>query len=328
VILHTLGGCQSASAPQQGSLGDEEDHAFQVDEIPPLSPVSLGAGERLRVVATTSVVADVVHNVGGDRIELKVLMPRGADPHSFEPTPQDVAAVVDAHVVFANGVGLEAFLDPLIESAGAEGKVAPVSVGVELLSLDEEHEHEGGESEEEHERGEYDPHVWFDPKNVQVWVSNIAQVLQALDPDHADLYAENAAAYEAELLALHDWILEQVDQLPAARRQLVTDHTSLAYFAQRYGFDQIGAVFPGLSTLSEPSAQELAALQERIQEHRVKAIFVGTTVNPNLAQQVAHDTGVQIAFLYTGSLSAAGGPADTYLAMMRYNVTAIVEGLR
>jgi ABC-type Zn uptake system ZnuABC Zn-binding protein ZnuA len=148
-----------------------------------------------------------------------------------------------------------------------------------------------------------------------------------LDPANAETYRANAAAYIAELTALDEWIEEQVAQVPPERRKLVTDHEVFGYFAQRYGFEQVGAVISGVSTLAEPSAQEMAALQERIGELDVPAIFVGTTVNPTLAESVARDTGTQIVELYTGSLSDAGGPAPTYIEYMRYNVSRIVEAL-
>jgi manganese/iron transport system substrate-binding protein len=305
------------------------EHGHDADEMPSLSPATLDAGAKLQVVATTSIVADVVRNVGGDLIDLKTLMPVGADPHAFEPTPQDVAAVADAHVVFVNGAGLEEFLEPLLESAGEGVTVVPASYGVELLQFGGEHEEEAGWGDpSEHHHGGADPHTWFDPHNVMVWAYNVEHALSALDPAHAETYQANAEAYEAELEALDAWIQEQVAQVPEAHRKLVTDHTAFSYFARRYGFEQIGAVFPGYSTLAEPSAQELAALEDAIREHDVQAVFVGVTVNPDLAQRVAGDTGTRLVFLYTGSLSERGGPAGDYFALMRYNVSAITEALR
>jgi ABC-type Zn uptake system ZnuABC Zn-binding protein ZnuA len=315
----------------------EHDQEADADEMPSLSPVSLSGGEKLQVVATTSIVADVVHTIGGDRIALTTLIPLGTDPHAFEPTPRDAAAVTDAHVVFANGAGLEVFLEPLLESAGADAKVVPVSYDVELVQIEDEHEHEeehegeDREHEEEHEAHEHgdgvDPHTWFDPNNVRVWTQNIERALSALDPDGAEAYTANAETYTAQLEELDAWIREQVAQVDKANRRMVTDHTSLSYFVRRYGFEQVGAVFPGYSTLAEPSARELAALEDAIREFDVKAVFVGMTVNPDLAQRIADDTGVRLVVLYTGSLSEAGGPADDYVSFMRYNVSAIVEAL-
>ncbi|MCX7682719.1 MAG: metal ABC transporter substrate-binding protein [Anaerolineae bacterium] len=316
VLLLVAGGCRPGPA-------HEADQEHEADEMPQLRPADLKAGEKLRVVATTNIVADVVHQVGGDLIELTTLLPAGTDPHTFEPTPQDAAALAGAHVVFANGAGLELFLEDLLESVGGEVALVPVSYGVELLTLEEE-----GEAEAHPHHGEVDPHVWFDPNHVVVWVSNIEQVLGALDPAHAAAYQANAERYRAELRALDSWIEEMVAQVPVENRKLVVDHKALAYFARRYGFEQVGAVFPGYSTLTEPSARELAALEEVIREHGVRAIFVSTTVNPALAERVARDTGTRLVFLYTGSLSEPGGPADNYIALMRYNTAAIVSALR
>ncbi len=270
--------------------------------------------EKLRVVATTTIVGDVVRAVGGDAIALTVLLPPGVDPHTFEPTPQDVAAVADAAVVFANGAGLERFLEPLLQNAGGHARLVTVSEGIALRRL-------GGSAHE------VDPHVWFDPLNVMVWVRNIARALRTLDPAHAEVYAANARRYEDELRKLDAWIRDQVARVPPEQRKLVTDHAVFGYFAQRYGFEQVGAIVPGGSSAAEPSAQALVALEETIREQKVRAIFVGKTVNPSLAQRIAEDTGVRIVFLYTGSLSAPGGPADTYLKLMRYDVTAIVKAL-
>jgi len=270
---------------------------------------------KLRVVATTTVVGDVVGAVGGDAIALTVLLPTGADPHSYEPTPQDAAAVSDADVVFVNGAGLESFLDPLLENAGGDAQVISVSEGITFRHLGGEH-------------GDRDPHVWFDPHNVVVWVENVERTLSTLDPGDAGTYAANAGEYEASLQELDDWIREQAAQIPEANRKLVTDHAAFGYFAERYGFEQAGAVFPGFNTLAEPSAQERAELEETIRALDVRAIFVGTTINPSLAQQIAEDTGVRVVFLYTGSLSEPDGAAGSYLALMRYDVSAMVDGLK
>jgi ABC-type Zn uptake system ZnuABC Zn-binding protein ZnuA len=341
----------------EGESEEEHDHEHTEEGTPAPSPdlsaiTPITASETLDVVATTSIVADVVRNVGGETINLTVLMPPGTDPHAFEPTPRDVAAVADADVVFANGVGLEEFMDSLLASAGAhEGKVIHVSHGLELLAFGTEHEHEGepehehegepehehegepeheheGEPEHEHDHSGLDPHVWFSPANVEGWVDTIARTLRHADPARAESYTSNAAAYREALHDLDTWVREQVAQIPEANRKLVTDHTAFGYFAHRYGFEQIGAVVPGSSTMAEPSAQELAELEDTIRAHQVPAIFVGTTVNPSLSERVAQDTGTRLVPLYTGSLSEAGGPADTYLNLMRFNTRAMVEALR
>lgn len=309
------GGAAPASADPEGVLPAS------------LEPVDLGPDERLSVVATTSIVADVVANVGGDRIELIRLMPLGVDPHAFEPTPRDMAASSDADVIFINGAGLEIFLSDLLEVAGEQTPVISVSRGIDFLPPAEGHEHAEGEDDHEDE-AEVDPHVWFDPNNVKIWVENIRDSLIRLDPDNADVYEANAADYMAQLEELNAWMQDQVNSIPKDRRNLVTDHAVFTYFVNAYGFDQVGVVIPGASTLSEPSARELAALAETITEDEVPAIFVSTTVDPRLAEQVAQDTGIEVVSLYTGSLSSEDEPAATYLDFMRYNMTQIVDALR
>ncbi|MCX6096486.1 MAG: metal ABC transporter substrate-binding protein [Candidatus Bipolaricaulota bacterium] len=276
--------------------------------------VAGGAAAPLEVAATTSIVGDVVRAVGGEAISLTVLLPAGADPHTFEPTPREMASLADVQVIFVNGGGLETFLGALL--AAVTAPVVSVSEGVTFLSLSP-----GGQ-----EQG-VDPHVWFDPRNVVVWAKNIARELALLDPANAEGYAARALAYEQELKDLDAWIVEAVAAIPRERRKLVSDHEAFGYFVDRYGFDDVGTVIPGLSTLAEPSAQGLAALEDAIRERGVPAIFVGITVNPALAEQVAQDTGARIVFLYTGALSGTAGPAGTYLDLMRYDVRTIVQAL-
>lgn len=289
---------------------------------PPLEPVSLSPGERLRVVATTSIVGDVVAQVGGEAIQLTVLLPIGADPHTYEPPPADLAAVAQAHVIFVNGFGLEGVLEQTLRNVAGDRPIVAVSAGIEPRKM-EEHHHEG----EAHAHGDVDPHVWMDVRNVMTWTENIRQTLSALDPAHADLYAANAAAYRKELEALDAWIQEQVAQVPPQNRKLVTNHPAFGYFADRYGFEQVAAVYP-VSPGAEPSAQEIAQLEETIRQFGVPAVFAETTVNPKLAEQVARDTGVRLVTLYTGSLGAPGSGAETYIGMMRANVQAIVDALK
>lgn len=314
-----------------------------------------GSG-RLKVVASTTIVGDVVAQVGGNLIELTVLFPPGADPHTFEPRPQDIAALSDARMVVINGMGLEGALEPALE-ANVKGTIVHASEGIAVLAFageehageehaGEEHKHEGEEhageehageehehAGEEHEGEEHhheggDPHTWTDPNNVIVWAQNIAAALAKSDPANAKTYQANADAYIAALTELDGWIRAQVEQIPAERRKIVTDHLVFGYFADEYGLEQVGALIGSFSTNAAPSAQELAALEDKIKEQGVPAVFVGQTVNPELAEQVAQDTGVKLVHVYTGSLSAPGGEADSYLAFMRYNVNAIVEALK
>jgi len=294
---------------------------------------SPAAGDKLPVLATTSIVADVVRQVGGDYVQVTTLLPLGTDPHTFEPRPQDAAAIADSALVFANGAGLEEFLAPLLENAGATDKLVEVSQGIELLPFEgEEHHHEGegegeGEGEEHHHEGG-DPHTWMDPNNVMLWSENIAAALSAADPAHAEAYRANAAAYQEQLRVLDAWIRQQVAPIPVEKRLFVSDHAAWGYFAEEYGFTQVGTITASFSTGASPSAQELAALEEEIRSLGVQVILLGTDVNPNLAEQIAQDTGARIVRVYHGSLTPADGPAATYLDFMRYNVTAIVDALK
>lgn len=276
---------------------------------------------KLGVLATTTIVGDVIRQVGGDRIIVDTLLPVGVDPHTFQPNPQDIAKVAEAQVIFANGAGLEEFLEPLLQNAGENVEVVDVSSGIQLLQA-------GGQlaGEEQHTGG--DPHTWFDPLNVITWTQNIEKKLSELDPDNAQTYAANSQKYQSALHDLDAWIQEQVAQIPEGNRKLVSDHTSLTYFAARYGFEQVGAIIPGYSTLAQPSAQELAALEDAIRGLGVKAVLVEKNINPALAQQVAQDTGVLLVPLYNGSLSEGDGPAATYIEFMKYNVGEIVRALR
>ncbi len=317
IVILNLGGLPACRAPEAAST------------------------DKFKVVATTTIVGDVVRQIGGDAIALTVLLPVGSDPHTFSPTPQDVAAVSDADVVFINGAGLEEFLAQLLANAGGNAEIVDLSADVTLLEFESDHHHDDNhghdhDDDSHHDDALYDddhdhdmdPHTWTSPRNVLVWVDAIEQTLSRLDAAHATVYRANAAAYRQELRAVDTWISEQIAQIPAANRVLVTDHLIFGYFAAHYGLEQLGAVVPGYSTLAQPSAQELAALEDAIRAYNVPALFVGSTVNPALAQRVAEDTGVQLVYLYTGSLTAADGDAPTYLAYLRYNVNAIVGALK
>lgn len=286
-------------------------------------------GGKLNVIATTSIIGDVVENIGGEAIQVSVLIPRGSDPHSFEPVPQDLARLSDADLIFANGAGLEEQLLRVVQNAAGDTPLVTLASSIQLINTaaDQDIPHPTEEGND-HEHSDGDPHVWTDPNSVKVWTRAIADALSQSDPSNAALFQSNAEAYRQKLDELDAWIQEQVAQIPPQERRLVTDHLSFAYFAERYGFEQVGAVIPGYSTLSEPSAQELAALEDAIRALGVKAVFVGKTVNPDLAQRVAQDTGTRLVSLYEGSLSPEGGEAGSYLEYMRYNVRAIVSGLQ
>lgn len=300
--------------------------------LPELAPAALSEGEKLRVVATTNIVGDVVRRVGGDAIDLVQLLAPGADPHSYQARPHDLRALNRAHVVFINGLHLEEAMASMLDNLDNGAAVIAVNTGVTPLAFDAghaaEHASDAAAVAKEHRHEGADPHTWMDVRNVERWVKNIAAVLTALDPAHAEMFAANAAAYTAELAALHQEIKTALAAIPTAQRKLISDHDNLGYLANAYGLTVVGTIIPSLSTMAAPSAQELAALQKQIAQEGVKAILVGTTVNPSVAQQIASDVGAVVTPIYTDSLSDANGPAATYIDMMRYNLTQLVAALR
>ncbi len=291
-----LGACGPATAPAQGGAP--------------------------KVLAVETFLADIAQNVAGDRLTVAALLPVGVDPHSYEVTPADVRKVAESTVLIANGAGFETFLQKLLANAGGQRSVIEASVGLAGRSA-----REGELVEEEHPEG--DPHFWLNPINVIKYVENIRDGLSQADPAGKEIYARNAAAYIVKLKELDGWITEQVKAIPPERRLLVTNHESFGYFADRYGFRVVGTIIPSVSTGASPSAQELARLMDHIKGAGAPAIFLETGANPQMAQQIAKDTGVKVVTeLYTHSLTARGGAASDYLAMMRYNTQAIVDALR
>ena len=307
--------------------------------------LGFAAAAQVLVVSTTTIVGDVVSRIAGEDVDVRTLLPIGADPHTFEPTPQDLVLLTQAALVFANGAELEASLEPILETASAP--VVFLSDGLDLLpigdsgreedheaSYDEDHadDHEEAHDEEHgdehvHEHGAYDPHVWFDPAYVEAWTHIIERELIALAPASAEGISTRANAYRQELASLDGWIAETVASLPEDRRRLVSDHLVFGYFAARYGFEQAGAILPGGTTAADPSARELADVIDTIRALDVSAIFVGETVASALVEQVARDTGTRLVYLYTGSLSEVGGPAASYIDLVRYDVRAMVDAL-
>jgi ABC-type Zn uptake system ZnuABC Zn-binding protein ZnuA len=290
-----------------------------------------GGGEQpqadgLAVAATTTIIADLARNVAGDRASVTAIIPAGADPHDFEPTPGDVEQIADAELVLEHGLGYDGWAHDLVEQSGTSAAVVEVTDGVNLIAggEDEHHEHE----DDDHGDHEDDPHVWFDVENVEVMTTNIRDALIAVDPAGRETYDANTEAYLAELDELDGWIHAQVATIPEEDRKLVTSHEAFGYYVAAYGFEYVGAVVPSLDSQAQPSAQQVDELLGLIEAEGVRAIFTETTVNPELAETIAHEAGIEVVTdLYSDSLSADGSETDTYIGMMRHNATAIVEGL-
>jgi ABC-type Zn uptake system ZnuABC Zn-binding protein ZnuA len=270
-----------------------------------------------RVLAVESFLADIAQNVAGDRLTIETLLPVNTDPHSYQPAPRDVIKVANSDVLILNGGGIEAFINPLLDNAGGTRLVIQASNGL-TPRPDLTGEHPEG-----------DPHFWLDPNEVIKYVENIRDGLIQVDPQGQSIYTANTAAYTLRLQSLDAWIKEQVAQIPAGNRQLVTNHESLGYYAARYGFSVVGSVIPSFSSDSDPTARELANLIDLIKSSGARAIFMETGSNTNLAEQIAGETNARIVTdLFTHSVSAANGPAPTYIDMMKYNVTQIVNAVK
>jgi ABC-type Zn uptake system ZnuABC Zn-binding protein ZnuA len=296
-------------------------------------PAEKTAMEKLEVVSTSNIVADWVRVVSQDRVDVFSLLPPNADPHTFRPGTQDVTRVVDADLVLSIGLSLEAgWLSKLVKNASQDpNSVVALGEFVDPIEFaetfgEEEEDHE--EEEEGHGHGTLDPHFWFDPLRVKQAVNRIATQLSTLDPAGETFYQENAAAYIEQLDELDAWIRDEVATVPPERRLLVTSHDSFQYFAQRYGFEVVGAVMPA-TTQAEPTALELSELIEIIEQEGVPAVFTEKSHSDRLSRRVAEETDATlIGGLYTGSLSEPDDEAGTYVDMMRYNVRTIVEALR
>ena len=273
------------------------------------------AGTGIKVVATTTQVGALAREVAGDEVQLTVLLSAGADAHDYEPSPRAVAQIKDAKVVLVNGIGLDEWLDDVISGAGA-AQVVVVTEGIALR--------DGGD---EHAEGA--PPVWHDPANAKTMVDNIVTALSAADPGKAATFKANGDAYKAKLDAVDATIQGLIDAIPAENRKVVTNHDSFGYFFDRYGLEFAGAIIPGTSKDSQPSAKELADLTDLIKREGVKAILAEEEVDPKIAQQLAADTGVTIVTgLYADSRGEPGSGAETVDRMLLANATKIAEALR
>ena len=285
----------------------------------------------LKVLASTSFLADIARNVAGGRAQVESLLPIGADPHAYQAAPSDVAKIAKSNVLILNGVEYEHFIEPLLENAGGERLVIEATTGLEPHAM-EEHAGEDHANETEtdagHEHAAGDPHMWLNPVLVVTYVENIRDGLIQADPEGAATYTANADAYIAQLKNLDAWIISQVETIPAERRLLVTNHEAMGYFAEQYGFTIVDSILPSFSSEATASAQEIAAAIESIKASGAPAIFLGDVENANLAEQIAAETDVKVvADLHLESLTD-GQPAPTYIEMMKYNVSLIVEALK
>jgi zinc/manganese transport system substrate-binding protein len=309
-------------------------------ETPEPGASSATSGPKLAVVATTPEVADFVRNVGGADVAVTQIIKPNVDPHDYEPTPADLQAIATAKLVVKNGVGLEEWLDRTIESAGYKGTIVDSSQGVTLREGGHHHEEEGEHAEEEGEEHageekageeEHDPHIWHDPRNAKIMVTNIQKGLAAAEPAKADAFAKNLAAYTAELDKLDSDNAAAWAKIDKADRKLVTNHDAFGYYIARYELEFVGSVIPSLDTSAELSAKQLTDLVAKIKTTGTKAIFAESSLPPKTAEAIAQQAGVKVVAgedaLFGDSLGAPDSPEGTYLGAERHNTQVIVDAL-
>ena len=296
-----------------------------------LTPFTSASAEPLKVIASFSIIGDFAQNVGGERVEVTTLVGPDGDAHVYEPRPADAAAMATADVVLVNGLHFEGFLERLVETSGAKAQVVELTKGVEPLKMQEEHgqhgaegqtHEEAAEGEEGHHHGDIDPHAFQSIANAKIYVKNIADAFCAADAGGCDAYKANAEAYTQKLTVAEDEVKAAVASIPEDKRVIITSHDAFGYFEHEYGLTFLAP--EGISTEAEASATDVAALIRQVREDKASAIFVESITNARLAEQIATETGLKIGgTLYSDALSAADGPAPTYIDLVRHNIATI-----
>lgn len=275
------------------------------------------AQEKFPVVATFSILADFVKNVGGDRIQLHSLVGPDGDAHVYQPSPNDAKKLAEAKLVFTNGLGFEGWMNRLVKSSGTKATVIVASKGVKPLKMEA---HAG------HDHGDTDPHAWQSVANAKLYVANIRDALIASDAAGKETYEKNASAYLAKLDELDRDIRAVVARIPSERRKIITSHEAFGYFKAAYGIDFIAP--QGVSTEADVSAKDVALIIRQIRTQKIPAVFMENVSDTRLLKQIASETGAKIGGdLFSDALSAANGPASTYLLMMRHNAKQLEGAL-
>lgn len=271
---------------------------------------SVHAGEKINVVASFSILGDLVEQVTGDLANVQTIVGPDADAHVYTPKTSDAKAVSDATVIFVNGLGFETWSQTLIETSGTQAKVIVATEGITPLKVD----------------GEIDPHAWNAIPNGVIYVENIAKAMASIDPDNKARYEANAKAYSERLIAMHETAKSRLSQLPAENRTVVTAHDAFGYLENAYGLTFLAPV--GIDTEAEPSAKELAELIDHLREVKAGALFVENITSPALIEQIARETGLKIGGrLFSDALSERGGPATSYETMFEHNLNTLIEAL-
>lgn len=290
--------------------------AFAMIVAASYAPPAVAASLPIHVVTSTTVFADLVRNVGGDRVTVSSIVPPGVDPHVYDPTPREARNVATADVLFINGLGFEEWLDKLLKNTSAPRlRIVTLSEGLTPIA---------GISFSAHDHDEEgDPHFWLDVTHAIYYVRRIEQALSEHDPAGASVYRSQADAYVKDLEALDEWIQDQISTIPVDRRVLLTYHDAFGYLAQRYGLRLAGVLVRNPDR--EPSPRELATLVRDIRQLGVKAIFAEPQINPRLATSLSAEAGISVAVLYSDALTQE---VPSYIDMMRFNVHSLVGALR
>ncbi|MEX0752633.1 MAG: metal ABC transporter substrate-binding protein [Xanthobacteraceae bacterium] len=270
------------------------------------------AQDKVKVMATFSILNDFVKNVGGDRIELTTLVPVDGDAHVFSPSPADAKKIADAKVVFTNGLGFEGWMPRLIKASGTKAAVVVTTKGIKARKMEAGDEHGNGHAET-------DPHAWQSIANAKVYVANIRDGLSKADPAGKSVYDANAKAYLAKLDELEKEVKDTIAKIPRDRRRIFTSHDAFGYFGAAYGMELISP--EGVSTDTEASAKDVAKIINQIRKEKIPAVFMENISDPRLMQQIAKESGAKIGgTLFSDALSDEAGPAPTYIDMMRNNI--------
>jgi zinc/manganese transport system substrate-binding protein len=280
---------------------------------------SARAQDRLKVIASFSILGDLVKNVGGDRVEVATLVGPNGNAHVYAPSPGDAKKVADAKLVFVNGLGFEGWLERLVKASGTKAPIVIATKGIKPLERTGDHDHD-------HDHGRADPHAWQSVANAKIYIANIRDALIAADPAGKNVYLANAAAYLAKLDALEREVREVIAKIPADRRRVLTSHSAFGYFQNAYGVNFIAP--QGVSTEAEASAKDVAAIIAQIKKQKAAAVFLENVTDPRLVEQIARETGAKVGgTLYSDALTDDKGDATTYIDLIRHNLRQLASAL-
>lgn len=296
--------------------------AFAAGLLLVATPIAARAQDKLPVVASFSILGDFVKQVGGDRVSVTTLVGANGDAHVYSPTPADAKAMAAAKLIVVNGLKFEGWMTRLIKSSGAKATIATATTGIAPLKGDDDHDAKKGHGHDH----DVDPHAWQSVANAKVYVANIRDALVKADPAGKDAYETNATRYLAQLDVVEGEIRAAVARIPADRRKAITSHDAFGYFVKAYG---IAFIAPqGVSTEAEASAKDVARIIRQVKAEKVPAVFLENVTNPRLVEQIARESGAKIGGrIYSDALSDAAGPAGTYIAMMKHNISEIEKAL-